>query len=38
MKRAYELWKQEPVTNPAGIETAKKFTWAHSAEKLLGAL
>jgi glycosyltransferase involved in cell wall biosynthesis len=40
MKRAYEVWKQEPVTitNPAGIETAKKFTWTNSAEKLLGVL
>jgi len=38
MRRAYELWKQEPVTTHAGIETAKKFTWKNSAEKLLGAL
>ena len=38
MRRTYEVWKKGPVTNPAGIETAKKFTWANSAEKLLGVV
>ena len=39
MRNVYEMWKANgQVVNPAGIETGKKFTWAHSAEKLLGAL
>jgi hypothetical protein len=38
MKTAYDLWKQEPITNPAGIETAKEFTWENTAKKLLGVL
>ena len=38
MSRAYEMWKKEPITNPAGIDTAKEFTWENSAKKLLGVL
>ena len=38
MKRAYELWKQEPITNTAGIDTAKEFTWENTTKKLLGVL
>ena len=38
MRRAYDLWKQEPITNPAGIETAKEFTWENTAKKLLGVI
>ncbi len=38
MRRAYDLWKKEPITNPAGIETAKEFTWENTAKKLLGVL
>jgi len=38
MRNAYEMWKKEPITNPAGIDTAKEFTWENSAKKLLGVL
>ena len=38
MRTAYEAWKKEPITNPGGIDTAKKFTWTNTAEKLLGVL
>ena len=38
MRTAYESWKKEPITNPAGVETAKEFTWENTAKKLLGVL
>ena len=38
MRTAYESWKKESIINSGGIDTAKKFTWANTAKKLLGVL
>ena len=38
MRTAYESWKKESIINSVGNDTAKKFTWANTAEKLLGVL
>lgn len=38
MRDFYENWKRGNIDNPAGIETAKQFSWENTAQKLLEAI